>query len=257
VPQRHADDIPFLAIADPAYLGSEPECTNTGSLRTEDGFVDPLRFKIFCSVPQTKNVAWRVNRLLTGPRPSDDLSWLRSGIDATEAAVVSDPRLARAGVLLFATHGLTADELSRATGVREPGLVLTPPVGEHRPDSWNDGILTASEIVQRLQLRAEWVILLACNSAADDGSANGEALSGLAEAFIAAGARGVIVSYWQVDPVTSGILLSAALDRWRKGGVGMSEALAFAMQAMRDGSLIDGQAQRTEYHWAPFIVVSR
>jgi hypothetical protein len=256
--QLKENDLPFLAIADPAYLGSQEECQNTPgkSLRTEDGFIDPLRFKMFCSVPETRQTAWRLNRLLTGSKSDSDLSWLRSGIQAREPDVVDDPRLAQARIILFATHGLTADEVNRASGVREPALVLTPPVGEQRPEAWRDGILTATEIVRRVQLKAEWVILVACNSAAGDGSANGEALSGLAEAFIAAGARGVIVSYWQVDADTSRVFLAKVFDFWKKGQ-NMNDALALAMQAMRDGSIISGEAQRTEFHWAPFVVVSR
>jgi CHAT domain-containing protein len=258
-PSRVKDnEVPFLAIADPAHLGSEEECQNapSNSLRTEDGFIDPRRFTMFCSVPQTKKTAWRLNRLLAGSKSGSDQSWLRSGIQAREPDVVNDPRLAQARVILFATHGLTADEVNRASGVRQPGLVLTPPVGEQRPEAWRDGILTATEIVQRFRLKAEWVVLVACNSAAGDGSANGEALSGLAEAFIAAGAGGVIVSYWQVDADTSGVFLSKVFDSWGKGQK-MNDALALAMQAMRDGSIISGEAQRTEFHWAPFVVVSR
>jgi CHAT domain-containing protein len=56
----------------------------------------------------------------------------------------------------------------------------------------DDGYLSASEVAT-LKLDADWVILSACNTAAG-GAQGAEALSGLARAFIYAGARALLVS---------------------------------------------------------------
>jgi CHAT domain-containing protein len=73
----------------------------------------------------------------------------------------------------------------------EPDLILTPP--EMAASEEDDGYLSASEIAT-LKLDADWVILSACNTAAGD-TANAEALSGLARAFLYAQARALLVSH--------------------------------------------------------------
>jgi CHAT domain-containing protein len=100
------------------------------------------------------------------------------------------------GVLLhyrtlhFATHGVLAGELGP---MAEAGIILTPPASASAMD---DGFLTASEISE-LRLDA-LVILSACNTAGAS-RAGAEALSGMARAFIDAGARSLLVSHWEVD----------------------------------------------------------
>jgi CHAT domain-containing protein len=54
-----------------------------------------------------------------------------------------------------------------------------------KPTDFDDGLLTASEIAQ-LKLDADWVVLSACNTAAEE-KPGAEALSGLARAFFYAG----------------------------------------------------------------------
>jgi len=73
--------------------------------------------------------------------------------------------------------------------------LLTPP---EKASNEDDGLLTASEVA-RLEMDADWVILSACNTAAADGSPGAEALSGLASAFLYAGARSLLVSHWYVN----------------------------------------------------------
>jgi CHAT domain-containing protein len=117
------------------------------------------------------------------------------GARATESTLKS---LSAAGtlktwrVLHFATHGLVAGETkSFSVNRAEPALLLTPPDKASEED---DGLLTASEVA-RLEMDADWVILSACNTAASDGAPGAEALSGLASAFIYAGARSLLVSH--------------------------------------------------------------
>jgi CHAT domain-containing protein len=72
--------------------------------------------------------------------------------------------------------------------------VLTIP---DKPTDFDNGLLQASEIAQ-LKLNADWVVLSACNTAAEE-KPGAEALSGLARAFFYAGGRSLIVSNWQID----------------------------------------------------------
>jgi CHAT domain-containing protein/Tfp pilus assembly protein PilF len=172
---------------------------------------------------------------------------IRLGARATEREVKrlnAGGELARYRMLHFATHGAIAGEIA---GAQEPGLILTPPETAGAED---DGYLSASEIAG-LKLDADWVILSACNTAAG-GAANAEALSGLARAFIYAGARALLVSHWAVESDATQKLVTAALDEIaRSPSVGRAEAMRVAMLAMIDKDTPEAHPS----YWAPFVVV--
>ena len=180
---------------------------------------------------------------------------LRLGPEATEAALKQDARLASAGIIAFATHGLLPKEVGRGG---EPGLVFTPPATASAQD---DGLLTASE-ASRLSLTAEWLILSACNTAASDGTPGSQSLSGLARAFLHAGAKAMLVSHWRVsDEVTA--VLTVETMRLSRTGLAKSEALRQAMIAVRTGKRADGSALEgwKEFWahpaaWSPFVLVA-
>jgi CHAT domain-containing protein len=179
-----------------------------------------------------------------------DASEIRLGAQATESEV---KRLSRSGeltqyrLLHFATHGAAAGELR---GTDEPGLILTPPTPEVRSEE-DDGYFSASEIAD-LKLDADWVVLSACNTAAG-GEASAEALSGLASAFIYAGARALLVSHWAVaSDATVELIKTAVAEMARDTKVGRAEAMRRAMQALIDRGTPD---QAHPSYWAPFVVV--
>ncbi len=148
-------------------------------------------------------------------------------------------------MLHFATHGTIAGEIE---GTSEPGLILTPPKEQTELD---DGYLSASEVAA-LKLDADWVILSACNTAAG-GAEGAEALSGLARAFIYAGARALLVSHWSVNSAATVKLITSAVGAVTGNNkLGRAEALRRAMLA-----LIDKDEPREAYpaYWAPFVVV--
>ena len=170
------------------------------------------------------------------------------GAKATEANVKqlsSDNKLAAYRVLHFATHGVMAGEIE---GTSEPGLILTPP---EKQSDLDDGYLSASEVAA-LKLDADWVILSACNTAAG-GAEGAEALSGLARAFIYAGARSLLVSHWAVNSAAAAKLITSAVGATaRDKRVGRAEALRRAMLTMID----KGEPHQTHpAYWAPFVVV--
>lgn len=167
--------------------------------------------------------------------------------DAASEANVRALDLSTTAIVAFATHGLLSGELS---GLAEPALVLTPPDAASSAD---DGLLTASEIAE-LRLSADWVILSACNTAGADGSADGEGLSGLARAFLYAGARSILVSHWPVRDDAAARLTTDTLALIADDpAIGRSEALRRAMVSLmrdeRDLSLAHPSA------WAPFVIV--
>lgn len=191
------------------------------------------------ALPQTGPELRRLAEALGAPEDS-----LSLGAAATETAV-KQADLSGTAVLAFATHGLLSGELP---GLAEPALVLTPPdIGT--PD--DDGLLTASEVAE-LRLSADWVLLSACNTAGSDGKPGAEGLSGLARAFLYAGARSILVSHWPVRDDAAARLTTDAIAAVGEG-IGRSEALRRAMLALmedeRDLSLAHPSA------WAPFVVV--
>ncbi|WP_285712922.1 CHAT domain-containing protein [Erythrobacter oryzae] len=180
---------------------------------------------------------------------------LRLGSDATEAALKQDDRLASAQIIAFATHGLLPKEVGRGG---EPGLVFTPPATASALD---DGLLTASEAA-RLSLAAEWLILSACNTAASDGTPGSQSLSGLARAFLHAGAKAMLVSHWRVSDEVTAVLTVETL-RLSRTDLPKAEALRQAMIAVRTGQRADGSALPgwKEYWahpaaWSPFVLVA-
>ncbi len=218
---------PLLAFADPVFgdVSAAP-----AALR---GALAPL--------PETVD---EVRAVAQAVRAGDGAA--RFGAAATEAALKAAP-LADFRVLYFATHGLVAGEVAGGDGapLAEPALALTAGQGE-------DGFLTASEIAE-LRLNADWVVLSACNTAVG-GVPGAEPLSGLAQAFLYAGARALLVSHWPVES-RSAVVLMSSLFRIRSETTGLRAAEAQRQAIL---SMIDAPPDPRWSHpayWAPFILV--
>lgn len=162
--------------------------------------------------------------------------------DATELAVrrlvLDDYR-----VVSFATHGLVREEI---TGVSEPALVLTP---SDPLSPLDDGLLTASEIAQ-LDLRAQVVLLSACNSANFDLQLFGPQAASLSSSFFLAGARSTVASLWSVDSEATGILFKEFASRFAQQGLSVSEAMREAALALVESN----PKYRHPKYWAAFVV---
>ncbi|HEX3366498.1 CHAT domain-containing tetratricopeptide repeat protein [Phenylobacterium sp.] len=217
------------------------------------GLADPATLRQgFAALPGTRAELTAMAAALGAPA-----SALHMGPQATEAAVKASLQLPQARVVIFATHGLLPHALK---GLDEPGLVLTPPTV---PTPDDDGVLTASEAA-RLSLSADWVILSACNTAAADGAPGAETLSGLAKAFLYAGARALLVSHWEVgDEVTAALTVQTIALKRAHPELSKAAALQAAMRAVRTGVLPGGKPvagwQPIWAHpgsWAPFVLVS-
>ena len=169
---------------------------------------------------------------------------------ATERAIKSLP-LKDYRVVHFATHGLLAIETQQVSDgtVAEPALLLTPPL---TPTEADDGLLTASEIMQ-LKLDADWIVLSACNTAGGANIASNEALSGLAAAFIYAGARALLVSHWAVNSNAAVHLTTRSFaELTRDPAIGRAEALRRSMLHL----ITNGAPYQTHpAYWAPFSIV--
>jgi CHAT domain-containing protein len=147
-------------------------------------------------------------------------------------------------IVTFATHGFVA------AGEAAPGqvLVLTPPAARTATD---DGVLSSTEI-RALQLDADLVILSACDTGAVPEGAG--ASGSFAEAFVAAGARTVVVSRWPLLSDTAALLTTPLVREAAAHGPGgvtaaeRSAILALLAKPTRP-------ALRHPMFWAAFSVV--
>src|SRR5262249_1708985 len=106
--------------------------------------------------------------------------------------------------------------------------------------------------IATLRLDANWVILSACNTAGAQGE-GAEAMSGMARAFLYAGARALLVSHWEVDSEAAVKLTTRAFTELKTNpAIGRAEAYRRSMRELIE----NGDAWRAHpSQWAPFVVV--
>jgi len=186
--------------------------------------------------------------------PAQDLLTRKDASEEKLYALSDAGTLARYRMLVFATHGLLPGEID---GLYEAALALTPSEQDARqlivPSAMGlitsaDGLLTTSEIPQ-LKLKADIVVLSACNTGADS-QIDLEAYSGLASAFLEAGARSVLVSHWPVKSDAAVAITTGTIARWTSRKPGRDFAFAFR-QALLDVIQMNPETGRPSY-WAPF-----
>ncbi|MDA9300631.1 tetratricopeptide repeat protein [Amylibacter sp.] len=164
---------------------------------------------------------------------------------ATETTVKS-LNLYDSQILGFATHGLVGGEWDELT---EPALVLTPP---QTATDLDDGLLKASEVAQ-LHLNADMIILSACNTASGE-RIGAEGLSGLARAFIYAGARSLLVSHWSVDS-NSAISITTGMFKAIKSNPNMGRATALQKAMAQMASSNEKNHYSHPAFWAAFSLI--
>jgi hypothetical protein len=152
------------------------------------------------------------------------------GEQATKAMVVS--RMARADLVHLATHGLV-------DGVAPDFSALAL-----APDKNDPGLLTAREI-RALRLKGDLVVLSACETAR--GKITGDGIGGLSRSFLAAGARSLVVSLWQVADAATGVLMTSFYEHLKQG---QDKA-----QALRQAMLETRKKYPDPRRWAAFTLI--
>jgi len=235
----------FYGIGNPKLEGSKNKTVGAldqlaGNCRS-DAPMPAQMIRALAPLPDTAKEIQSIAKLLA---PDVMQPWLL-GADATEMAVRKLP-LDQYRVLYFATHGLLPGELKCQS---EPALVLSPPKVTPQLKS-DDGLLQASEVAT-LKINADLVVLSACNTASGGGKFGGEALSGLAEAFFYSGAKGLVVSHWQVPSEPTARLMTSMFSRV---GTELSTTSAKALSAAQYSISTDEKTAHP-YFWAAFAIV--
>ncbi|MCS7208214.1 MAG: tetratricopeptide repeat protein [Fimbriimonadales bacterium] len=141
-----------------------------------------------------------------------------------------------ARVLHFACH-------ARADNVDPLGSVLLlAPAGK------DEGLLTAADVLTGWRLRADLVMLSACETGMGV-LRKYEGMFGLARAFLFAGCRSVGTSLWQVGDRSTAMLMGEFYTHYRKG-VPKDEALRRAQLNLLRNARYDDP-----YYWAGFLLI--
>ena len=131
-----------------------------------------------------------------------------------------------APIIHFATHGLGYGTAAQA---RRSYVAFAP-------DATQDGLLTLGELMddRTLTLHAELVVLSACQTGLGN-LRQAEGTIGLQRAFLAKGARSVLVSLWNVDDAATRLLMEHFYRNWLDPVTPRSKAVALqqAQQAVR------------------------
>jgi CHAT domain-containing protein len=264
LPGADAKRQPFVGFGDPwfnAEQAAEAKRTQTTQIAMRGGRSLTLRsapktaeaqaaeFKTLPRLPDTADEVRSIAQVLKA-----DSSSVFLGAAANKAAV-RQAKLDGYRIVMFATHGLVAGEI---TGLSQPALAMSGP--DVVPEGGN-GLLTMEEILS-LKMDADWVVLSACNTATGQG-AGSEAVSGLGRAFFYAGTRALLVSNWPVETVSARVLTTDLFRRQAEAkGMERAEALRQAMMALVDGpGAVDPATRKPAFSyahpifWAAFSLV--
>jgi CHAT domain-containing protein len=241
----------FIGFGDPVFgSAAQPAAALTSRGMVRRNSKDPSapnnpssNLELLQALPDTADEVRDIAKILRADENRD----VYLGRRASEQQV-KNTDLANYRVVMFATHGLVPGELP---DLAQPALALSNPTVTGEKE---DGLLTLTEILG-LKLRADWVVLSACNTASADGQAS-EAVSGLGRAFFFAGAKALLVSHWPVETVSAKLLTTELFKRQS------ADAKLTRAQAVREASLavMERSAGKSYSYahpmfWAPFVVV--
>ena len=176
-------------------------------------------------LPSARREAERIGRLL-GVQPL-------LGEHATKRAVLQ--RIHSVSLIHFAAHG----------DAERGEIALAPERSSNGIPQQQDYLLTMSDI-SKVRLQAKLVVLSCCHSARGDVRVEG--VVGIARAFLASGARSVLVALWAIEDEATEQFMNrfyACLARGRSA----SEALHQTMKWMR----VNGFPEVGQ--WAPFLLI--
>ena len=159
-----------------------------------------------------------------------------TGIHATKAEVLK--RMSSVGLIHIAAHG------NERTG--EIALSPNPGWSSKFPQR-KDYILKMSD-VHAANLRARLVVLSCCHSGRGR-VLKGEGVVGIARAFLAAGARSVLVTLWAIDDEATMVFMKSFYQQLKEGKTA-SAAVQQSMKFLRESE----QFYEMKY-WAPFQLI--
>ncbi len=246
---RREDDgsptpVQLTAFGDPQYPGSRAAAAGRG-----DAVVRSVAERVLFEWEPLPYTRREVQGIASGYPAEQVRAYL--GAEATEERAKSLGR--DVNIVHFATHG-RLDERFPLNSF----LALTIP--EEYREGYDNGLLQAWEIFERMRIDADLVVLSACQSAVGT-EQGGEGLIGLTRAFQYAGARSVLATLWSVADRSTAELM-VRFYRHLRGGRPKDEALRAAQLELLRGPIqvrteqdelkeVDASAP---YYWAAFQI---
>lgn len=240
--KRSAAEKPLFAIGNPVYDPSDPRYVAYRKGGPETGPAGDRKMYAYRGITIVAKpgagegaAAWEDVAYPVLPETEDEIRAIAGlfGVrpeppDVLLGVSASETNLRKADLkayrcLHFATH---ADLPGKIRGIRESAIIL----GQVENKRGDDGFLTLSEVLG-LRLNADLVVLSACSTGRGE-LMEGEGVSSFARAFEHAGARGVVVSLWEVASEAAVEYMKSFYGQIR-AGKGPAEALRLARRAIR------------------------
>ena len=135
-----------------------------------------------------------------------------------------------------------------AHGLMETGEIILAPNPSRRSKIPNqEDFLLAMSDVQAVRLQARLVVLSCSNSGR--GSITAEGVVGIARSFLGAGARSILVAFWEIDNEATMEFMRSFYQQL-VDGKSTSVALHLAMKSLRDS-----EEFADVRYWAPFVLI--
>jgi CHAT domain-containing protein len=212
VPSNEAS---LVAFADPTIHDDKGLCASYSGWARR-----PQKSQGLCPLPEALDQAFELAKI-AGVDPKQNVI---SG-SALTVESVEQKLSGRVGTVVFATHALQAAESKKLIGTEQPALL----VGENNSVGDVKKSWLTTDMIELLNIDANLVVLSACNTGAPDKN-GGTALSGLARAFFAAGARGVMATNWYIDAAKTRELLTDIAESVKANdGLRLPDAMQIAM----------------------------
>ncbi len=154
-------------------------------------------------------------------------------------------------IVHLATHALLPSELRCRS---EPLIALS---ADPAASDASGAFLGLSEVLS-LKLDADLVLLSACNTAGPGTAGTGDALSGLAKAFFFAGARGLMVTHWELEDTAGPVLTALTLSPWggpRDSAADLRRAKLYMIVALGNKPGPSFAFFTHPFAWAPFVLI--
>ena len=159
-----------------------------------------------------------------------------TGTHATKAEVMK--RMSSVGLIHIAAHG----------DARTGEIALSPNPGWSSKFPQREGYILKMSDVQAANLQARLVVLSCCHSGRGK-ILKGEGVVGIARAFLAAGARSVLVTLWAIDDEATMVFMESFYQHLKEGKTA-SAAVQQSMKFLRESE----QFSEMKY-WAPFQLI--
>ncbi|PKQ70202.1 CHAT domain-containing protein [Raineya orbicola] len=221
-----------------------PKKSSTGKSFRKQRFFNP-ETSVILSLPGTKK---EVENIASFAQKAGVKTQVFQELQANEENL---KKLQNPDILHIATHGFFEEESEEMKNpLLRSGLILAGAelaIKKLIPDTYENGILTAQEVLSLDLETTELVALSACETGLGE-IKNGEGVYGLQRAFLQAGTQSLIVSLWKVDDAATQEFMSSFYENWLVKKMPKTEAFTQAQQSLK-------QKYKEPYYWGAFVIV--